>query len=188
MDIGDKKATEKSSQALREKPSQDKKTLQKLTPESVPLYMHGYMGGAHPQLMYTYAPLIPGQHLNPAAMGDLGMPPPTPTATVPESKTPAEDEKSGEKESGDSKECDVTMNDEEKQEKESKDTTTEVSEEVNDNNNDNDKGDEKAVTGDGKRKVTDFEEVESPSASKQQKTEIETVEEEVEEENQIVYL
>ena len=167
-DIGDKKATEKSSQALREKPSQDKKTLQKLTPESVPLYMHGYMGGPgphpgphsgpHPQIMYAY-PLLPGTHLNPV-MAELMGPPTTVHST--NAKAPSTDEQIEMKNDEDS-DGDVPMKEKDEKEVEEKNAKEEVVKQEEEGKEENTNG---------KRKATDFEEVASPSETKQLKTEL----------------
>ena len=158
-DIGDKKATEKSSQALREKPTQDKKTLQKLTPESVPLYMHGYVGGSHPPphphqpFVYAYAPIIPGQQL-PPGMGEFMSTPPSL-----ESKNQNISEKSENKEV-------------ENEDKATSGDGTERGEGSNDPKKEGDEKDEITDKSQGKRKSTNFEETESSSDSKQQKNEV----------------
>lgn len=175
VDIGDKKATEKSSQALREKPVQDKKSLQKLTPESVPVYMNmqGFVGGVGvppgatlppgaappgaPQ--YLYYGLIPaGQHMSPT-MSDIMH------SAVQDSKVDGGgEEKSQEREATSAME---DINTAVKEQEEAKEKIEECS-----------KGDSKeGEMIDKKRKGTDFEDAESPSESKQPKVKDESKEE-----------
>mmetsp|Transcript_12940 Transcript_12940/g.16367 ORF Transcript_12940/g.16367 Transcript_12940/m.16367 type:complete len:179 (+) Transcript_12940:434-970(+) len=175
---------------------QDKKTLQKLTPESVPLYMQGYVGsttcrssaapgvntgvvdgigtGTH-QFVY-YGPMIPGQHLNPA-MGDImhhSTSTSISTSTAQHSKVleGGGEEKVEEKEEAWSKEGDEDVM---------------KGEDIKENNMDGDKTDNNDNDNNNKRKSTNLgEDVESPSGSKHQKLEESKAEEEEEEEENFV--
>ena len=80
-DIGDKKAAQKTSQALREKPLEPKNSVQKPSDPGVPgtlppIYMPGYvpthgLNIPQPMLYYPYHPMIPGQPYIPAMGGPI---------------------------------------------------------------------------------------------------------------------